>query len=222
MNRLPAPAVVLVDTNIVVLSWRYRIGDEGFDLIGELRQLARGGQERLALDLLSLDELFAMARMAPTPRFVVAPKTFDELEQSRDSDAAQIIQWATELATYNGVSDEWPFDTPSVRATQLLAPQITGADAQLLAEVARLRADALLTCDYRVVRRRDRGHRLQLQALTPFEFEDWMVGCRQPPWEHRGACRARLSRLALLTQNRRGLRLGDAEGRSDKPIRAAQ
>jgi hypothetical protein len=222
MIRPLAPAVVLIDTNVVVLSWRYRIGDEGFDLVGELRQLARSGQERLALDLLSLDELFSLARMATTPRFVVAPKTFDELEQSRHSDAAQIFEWAADLATYSGVSDDWPFDARSARAAELLAPEITGTDAQFVAEVTRLRADAFLTCDYRLIRRRDKGYRLQIQALTPFEVEDWMLGCRQPPWEHCGACRARLLRIALLTQSRRGLRLGDAAPSSDEPVRAAQ
>jgi hypothetical protein len=188
MKGPPAPAVVLLDTNVVVLSWRYRVGDERFDLVGELRRLAAAGQERLALDLLSLDELFALARWAARPRFIVAPKTFEELEQSCDSDAAQVIGWATEIAVYNG----------------------------------RLRAEALLTCDYRLIRRREKGRRLELQALTPFEVEDWMLGCRRPPWDHREACRARLSRIALLTRTPRGLRLGDVERNWSEPIRAAQ
>jgi predicted nucleic acid-binding protein len=222
MNRCRTPAVLLLDTNIVVLSWRYRVGDEGFDLLGELRRLARTGQERLALDLLSLEELFALARMSGTPRFIVAAATVDEVQQSRDLDAAEIGQWATELATYNGLSEDWPFEGISVRAADLLAPEITGADAHLFAEVARLQADALLTFDYRLIRRRERGKRLQLQPLTPFEVEDWMLGCRQPPWNHRGACRPRLARVALLTEDRRGLRLGDADGRAEEPVRAAQ
>lgn len=62
--RSEPPYVLLLDTNIVVLSWRYRVGDEGYDLLGALRHLARNGQERLALDLLSLDELFSVARVA--------------------------------------------------------------------------------------------------------------------------------------------------------------
>lgn len=213
---------MLLDTNIVVLSWRHRLGDEGFYRLGELRQLARAGQARLALDLLSLDELFAVARMSGLPRIVLAPTTFDELVRSRDADATAIYQWATELATYNGVAEDWPFDARSRRAAELLAPEVVGADACLLAEVARLRADALLTCDYRLIRRREKGDRLELQVLTPFEVEDWMLGCRKPPWEHLGACRAWLARLGLLTQDRRGFRLGDTQSTDDQPVRAAQ
>jgi hypothetical protein len=212
------PHVLLFDTNTVVLSWRYRIGDEGYDLLGALRHLARSGQERLALDLLSLDELFSLARIAGTPRFLIAPTTFEELDRSVDAEGSSVIQWASELATYDGLTDEWPFDNPSKRAAGLLAPDILGADAVLLAEAARLRADALLTCDYRLIRRRDAGRRLDLVAVTPFETEDWMYGCRQPPWSHTSACRAQLARLALLREAKRGLRLGDS---SSEPVRAA-
>lgn len=222
MSHRPPPSVLLLDTNIVVLSWRYRLGDEGFDLLGALRLLARAGQERLALDLLSLDELFAIARVSGSPRFVLAPKTFDELRKSSERDAVAVYQWASELTAYNGVPDDWPFDAVSLRAAELLGPEVTGADACLLAEVARLRADALLTCDYRLIRRRDKGARLEVQALTPFEVEDWMLGCRKAPWQHLRACRPRLARVALLTQDRRGLRLGDALSATREPVRAAQ
>ncbi len=216
------PRVLLLDTNTVVFSWRYRIGDEGYDLIGALRHLAQSGQERLALDLLSLDELFSLARIGGALRFVIASTTFEELRRSGDAESSLVIQWASELATYDGLPDEWPFDKPSKRAADgLLAPDILGADAVLLAEAARLQADVLLTCDYRLIRRRDAGRRLALVALTPFETEDWTHGCRQPPWSHTRACRAQLSRLALLREARRGLRLGDADASSSEPVRAA-
>ena len=91
-----------------MLSLRYRFGDERFDLLGELRRLAAIGQERLALDMLSMEELFTLARMSGTPRFMVAPDTIDELQQSPDRDAAEIVQWAAELATHNGLSEDWP------------------------------------------------------------------------------------------------------------------
>lgn len=222
--RRERPGVLLLDTNIVVLSWRYRVGDEGYDLVGALRDLARNGQERLALDLLSLDELFSIARIAGTPRFRIAPTTFEELGRSDDVESASAIQWASELATYDGVPEEWPFDAPSKRAARLLAPDILGADAVLLAEAGRLRANALLTCDYRLIRRRDAGLKLDLVALTPFETEDWIHGCRQPPWSHTKVCRAHLSRIALLRQAQRGLRLGDAghaDDSSAEPVRTA-
>ena len=103
----------------------------------------------------------------------------------------------------------------------ILAPDILGADGVLLAEVARLGGDALLTCDFRLIRRRDMGVKLGLVALTPFETEDWIHGCRQPPWSHTKLCRAHLSRLALLRQAQRGLRLGDAGDSSAEPVRAA-
>ena len=215
-----APGVLLLDTNVVILSWRYRVGDEGFDLIGALQELAAQGQERLALDLLSLEELFALAQMSATPRFSVAPATLDELQRSRESDAEEIRRWAIELTAYAGVSGEWPFDAPSHTAAELLAPSVTGVDAALLVETRRLGADALLTCDYRLLRRRGAGGPPELKALTPFEVEDWMLGCRRPPWEHRGPCRAYLSRVALLS-GRRGLRLGDPRG-AGQAIRAAK
>jgi hypothetical protein len=212
------PHVLLLDTNIVVLSWRYRVGDEGYDLLGGLRDLARNGQERLALDLLSLDELFTIARIAGTPRFLIAQTTFEELGRSDEAESASVIRWASELATYDGIPDEWPFDAPSKRAACLLASDILGADAVLLAEAARLRADALLTCDYRLIRCRDAGLELDLVALTPFETEDWIRGCRKPPWSHTKVCRAHLARIALLRQAQRGLRFGDS---SAEPVRAA-
>jgi len=215
------PRVLLLDTNVVVFSWRYRIGDEGFDLLGALRHLARSGQERLALDILSLEELLGLGRIAGAPRFVIAPTTFEELRRSGDAERWSVIQWASELATYDGLPNDWPFDSPCKRAAGLLAPNIQGADAVLLAESARLRADALLTCDYRLIRRRKTGPRLDLVALTPFETEDWIYGCRQAPWSHRRACRAQLSRLALLRAARRGLRLGDHGDSSSDPVRAA-
>ena len=65
-------------------------------------------------------------------------------------------------------------------------------------EVERLLADALVMFDYRLIRRREEGERLQMQALTPIDVEDWVLGCRQPPWEHRGPCPPRLARGALL------------------------
>lgn len=216
------PRVLLLDTITVVFSWRYRIGDEGYDLIGALRHLAQSGQERLALDLLSLDELFSLARIGGALRFVIAPITFEELRRSRDAERSSMIQWASELATYDGLPDEWPFDRPSKRVAHgLLEPGVVGTDAVLLAEVARLRADALLTCNYRLIRRRNAGCRLDLVALTPFETEDWTGGCRQPPWAHMRACGAQLSRLALLREARRGLRLGDANVSFSGPVRAA-
>jgi hypothetical protein len=181
MKCARAPNVVLLDTNIVVLSWRHRLGDEGFDLLGELRQLARAGQARLTLDLLSLDELFAVARMSGLPRIVLAPTTFDELVRSRDADATAIYQWATELATYNGVAEDWPFDARSRRAAELLAPEVVGADACLLAEVARLGADAFLTCDYRLIRRRERVIAWSFKRSRPSRSRTGCLGAVSRP-----------------------------------------
>ena len=84
VSRREVPRVLLLDTSIVLLSWRHRVGDEGYDLLGALRDLARTGQERLALDLLSLDELLTIARIGGVFRFLVAPTTFEELERSND------------------------------------------------------------------------------------------------------------------------------------------
>jgi hypothetical protein len=217
MASVSAPATLLLDTVVVILSWRYRLGDEGFDLIGALRQLAARGHERLALDLLSLEELFAIARMLGTPRFAVAPATLDELYGVRDAGAG-VIRWAVDLASFEAPFEEWPFDGTSVRDAAQRAPHAAIPPAG----VTRMKVDALLTCDYRLIHRREAGLHRQLRPLTPFEVEDWILGCRQPPWKHREACRPRLSRLALLGKERRGLRLGDEFGAGDEVVRAAK
>src|SRR5262249_13112396 len=198
------------------------LGDEGFDLIGALRRLAARGQERLALDVLSLEELFAIARMLGTPRFAVEPAAFDELGDAPDADAGEVIRSALDLASYEATCREWPIDGTSVRDVVLLAPRFSGTEAVPFEEVTRLRVDALLTCDYSLIRRREGGRCARLGPLTPFEVEDWIVGCRQPPWKHREACEPHLSRLALLREERRGLQAGDERAAGGEAVRAAK
>lgn len=198
MSTGQAPTICLLDTNLVELTWRFGIGDEGFDLLEHIAPLYRAGHNRLALDLLALEDLFGAARHAGLV-FRVAPATIRELARSPEFDGREILNWGWELADYQAPHD-WPQEESSLRtAGYFLRHRVSGTDAVLLGEMIRLGCHALLTCDYRRLRRRERLRGLGHLVLRPAEISDWINGCGHPPWAHSARCSEQKVRSRLLS-----------------------
>src|SRR5438128_745957 len=129
----------LLDTNLVIQSWRYTVGNECFD--GDrVELLYTKGQERLADDLFALHHLFVPVERG-YPIFRVAPATLRELAESDEEDADSIITWGEELADYQAPSD-WSRERISTYQSEILHPHARGVDSILLVEAARLGCDA--------------------------------------------------------------------------------
>ncbi len=160
----------LLDTNLVIQSWSYQVGSESFDC-DRIDELYRTGQERLASDLVALHDLFAHSSERGWPIFCVAPATVREVGQSTERDAAAIIRWAYELAEY-AAPDDWRQERISHFQAEVLHGHSRGVDSILLAEAGRLGCEALLTCDYRLHRRRNEINRLGPIVLRPVELAE--------------------------------------------------
>jgi hypothetical protein len=160
----------LLDTNLVIQSWRYQVGSEDFDY-DRIDELYRSGQERLASDLVALHDLFAHSSERGWPIFCVAPATLREVGKSTERDRDAILRWAYELAEYDA-PDDWREERISHLQAEVLHRPSHGVDSILLAEAGRLGCEALLTCDYRLHRRRDRIKRLGPIVLRPVELAE--------------------------------------------------
>lgn len=193
------PTVFLLDTNAVEFIWKYGLATGGeVDVLSEVADLYRLGQERLAADILALDDLVKMASRG-CPVFRVAPESLRELARSAEAEASDVCSWAWDLATYSAPRD-WGGERRALLQAPVLHPHSTGADAVLLAETTRLGCDALVSCDYRLHRRERRIRALGPIVLRPTEAEDWLRGCGLPPWSHADMCDAWQARADFLNE----------------------
>jgi hypothetical protein len=114
-----------------------------------------------------MDTLFLLARRSGNPEFIVAPASLRELADSNDMDSEEVVDWAHDLAAY-AAPDEWREEWPSLRQSSVLADFTRSGDAVLICEAVRLGCSALLTCDYRLVRQKQRIKAVAgVDVLTP-------------------------------------------------------
>jgi hypothetical protein len=156
----------LLDTHIVEYGWRYRLGSED----SSAASLTDPSQARLAGDLQALDSLFELAQRYGSLEFRVAPESMRELARSAEVDAGEVIAWARDVALY-AAPDDWRDDASSLRQAPLFDDFVRKGDRILIAEVVRLECDGLLTCDYRLHKKRERIKRVAgVTVLTPSEL----------------------------------------------------
>jgi hypothetical protein len=107
-----------------------------------------------------------------TPEFRVAPASLRELSRSRAVDAGDVLAWAREVAAY-AAPDDWKEEWSSLRQAPVFADFVQPGDALLVADAVRLDCAALLTCDYRLVRQRQRIKRAAgVDLLTPSDIPE--------------------------------------------------
>lgn len=153
----------LLDTNLVEYGWRYRIGTEE----SSTATIPDPPHARLTRDLRALDTLFAVAQRYGSLEFRVAPASLRELADSPEVDADEVLAWARELAAYAAPVD-WRDELSSRRQAALFTDFVRPGDAVLIGEAVRLGCAGLLTCDYRLVRQRDRIRRVAgVEVMTP-------------------------------------------------------
>jgi hypothetical protein len=91
-------------------------------------------------------------------------------------DADDVFWWGRDLAGHDAPED-WFNEASSQRQAPLFADFVRPGDAVLVCEAVRLECDALLTCDYRLVRQKGRIRRVAgVDVLTP---SDVVVGLEQ-------------------------------------------
>jgi hypothetical protein len=157
----------LLDTNLVEFGWRFRIGTEE----SSVASMPDPPHARLARDLRVLETLFALAQRHGSLEFRVAPASLRELNASPEIDADDVLAWARELAAYAAPGD-WREESSSRREAALFSNFVRTGDAVLIGEAVRLGCEALLTCDYRLVRQRDRIRRVAgVKVMTPNTVE---------------------------------------------------
>jgi hypothetical protein len=157
----------LLDTNLVEYGWRYRIGTEESSIATVLNPR----HARLARDLRALETLFRLAQRYGSVEFRVAPASLRELADSPEVDADEVLAWARELAAYAAPGD-WRDELSSRRQSTLFSDFVRPGDAVLIGEAVRLGCGGLLTCDYRLVRQRDRISRVAgVEVMTPSTVE---------------------------------------------------
>jgi hypothetical protein len=118
-----------------------------------------------------LETLFALAQRYGSLEFRVAPASLRELADSPDVDADEVFAWARELAAYSA-PENWHDELSSRSQAALFSDFVRPGDAVLIGEAIRLGCAELLTCDYRLVRQRDRIKRVAgVEVMTPSTVE---------------------------------------------------
>jgi hypothetical protein len=153
----------MLDTNLVEYARRHQLGTENACVAA----WSDPAHARLWGDLAALDRLLMLASRYGTPEFRVAPESLRELARSTAVDAGDVLAWARAVAAY-AAHDDWSDEWSSVRQAPVFADFVRPGDAVLVAEAMRLNCGSLLTCDYRLVRQRQRISRVSgVDVLTP-------------------------------------------------------